>query len=365
MVAAFIHMRLRLHQLSLIAPVLCFAACGSVAVTPDGGGGSTGSAGSGGGSTGSAGSSAGTTGSAGSSAGTTGSAGSSAGGTGVAGVGGRGGTTGTAGAGGRGGTTGVAGVGGRGGTTGTAGAGGGPGTGGRGGVGGVGGGCVLGGVTYPPGPVPSSDNCNTCTCTAGGQIACTLRVCTDAGAPGTCNLDATYRYGDTGGHTAWEDQVTLTPPAGYRYVRSPRATDPINLSCAPPLPTCGLANAIDGGDIMRVILDADVQAALSKPADPAMPLIFGRDNRPVDSPIFRFSRGDGREFFVGGPCPRPARPPAAKTSRPASRGWRRSCARSTSSSSPTRAAQRCAEASFPTRRQARAATAPRPAAPGA
>ncbi len=53
---------------------------------------------------------------------------------------------------------------------------------------------------------------------------------------------------------------------------------------------------------MRVILDADVQAALSKPADPTMPLIFGRDNRPVDSPIFRFSRGDGREFFVGGPC---------------------------------------------------------------
>ena len=54
---------------------------------------------------------------------------------------------------------------------------------------------------------------------------------------------------------------------------------------------------------MRVIFDADVQDALSKPADPSMPLIFGRDNRPVDSPIFRFSRGDGREFFVGGPCP--------------------------------------------------------------
>ena len=167
----------------------------------------------------------------------------------------------------------------------------------------MGGGCVLGGVTYPPGPVPSGDNCNTCTCTAGGQIACTARACPpDAGEPGPCILDATYRYGNTGGHTAYEDQVTLSPPAGYRYARSPRATDPIDVSCAPPLPTCGLANAIDGVDIMRVILDADVQAALSKPADPSMPLIFGRDNRPVDSPIFRFSRGDGREFFVGGPC---------------------------------------------------------------
>lgn len=280
MVAAFILMRLRLHQLSLVAPILCLAACGSVAVTPDGGGGSTGSAGSGGGS---AGSSAGSTGSAGSSAGSTGSAGSSAGSNGSAGSG-AGGT----------------GAGGRGGTTGTAGAGGGAGTGGRGGTGG---GCVLGGVTYPPGPVPSGDNCNTCACTAGGQIACTARACPpDAGEPGPCILDTTYRYGDTGGHTAYEDQVTLTPPAGYRYARSPRATDPVDLSCAPPLPTCGLANAIDGVDIMRVILDADVQAALSKPADPTMPLIFGRDNRPVDSPIFRFSRGDGREFFVGGPC---------------------------------------------------------------
>jgi hypothetical protein len=168
----------------------------------------------------------------------------------------------------------------------------------------MGGGCVLGGVTYPPGPVPSGDNCNTCTCTAGGQIACTLRVCPpDGGAPGPCNLDATYRYGNTGGHTVYEDSVTLTPPAGYRYTRSPRQTDPIDVSCAPPLPTCGLANAIDGVDIMRVILDADVQDALSKPADPNTPLIFGVDGRPFDAAIFRFSRGDGRYFFVGGPCP--------------------------------------------------------------
>ena len=158
--------------------------------------------------------------------------------------------------------------------------------------GGTGGGCVLNGVSYPPGPVPSGDNCNTCTCTAGGQIACTARACPpDGGEPGPCILDATYTYGNTGGHTAFEDRVTLTPPAGYRYTRSAVATDPVDVSCAPPLPTCGLANAIDGVDIMRVILDADVQDALSKAVDPNMPLIFGRDGRAFDAPIFRFSRG--------------------------------------------------------------------------
>ena len=262
-----------MRHLTLALPILCLTACGSVTVTPDGGGGSTGSSGSGG--------STGAAGSGGTTAGTHGGAGG-----GGAGAGGNG----TAGAG-------------RGGAGGGAGTGGGAGS-GTAGSGGTGGGCVLNGVSYPPGPVPSSDNCNTCTCTAGGQIACTARACPpDGGEPGPCILDTIYQYGNTGGHTAFEDRAMLTPPAGYRYIRSALATDPVDVSCAPPLPTCGLANAIDGVDIMRVILDADVQDALSKPVDPNMPLIFGRDGRPADAPIFRFTRSDGRLFFVGGPCP--------------------------------------------------------------
>jgi hypothetical protein len=54
---------------------------------------------------------------------------------------------------------------------------------------------------------------------------------------------------------------------------------------------------------MRVILDADVQDALSKGGDANMPLIFGRDGRAFDASIFRFSRNDGRQFFVGSACP--------------------------------------------------------------
>ena len=60
--------------------------------------------------------------------------------------------------------------------------------------------------TYTPAPdgpytvgdtFPSSDGCNTCTCTAQG-IACTLRACGPAGGGGTCSYDGkTYASGET------------------------------------------------------------------------------------------------------------------------------------------------------------------------
>ena len=68
-----------------------------------------------------------------------------------------------------------AGVGGRG-----AGTGGGN-TGGRGGSNGGGDGCLYGGERYDVGDsFPSDDGCNSCSCTAGGQVACTLRACANA-----------------------------------------------------------------------------------------------------------------------------------------------------------------------------------------
>jgi hypothetical protein len=79
--------------------------------------------------------------------------------------------------------------GGQGGASGSAGGDGGPaGRGGSGGIGGSGGtagngggeGCLHEGEHHDPGDsFPSADGCNTCTCTEGGLVACTLRACTD------------------------------------------------------------------------------------------------------------------------------------------------------------------------------------------
>jgi hypothetical protein len=53
--------------------------------------------------------------------------------------------------------------------------------GGRGGSNGGGDGCLYGGEHHDVGDsFPSDDGCNSCSCTAGGQVACTLRACTNA-----------------------------------------------------------------------------------------------------------------------------------------------------------------------------------------
>jgi len=49
---------------------------------------------------------------------------------------------------------------------------------GTGGTGGGGSGCVVDGVRHAVGEsFPSSDGCNTCSCSSNGQVACTLRAC--------------------------------------------------------------------------------------------------------------------------------------------------------------------------------------------
>jgi hypothetical protein len=155
-------------------------------------------------------------------------------------------------------------------------------------------------MTYPVGTTfPSSDGCNTCSCTSGGQIACTLRACPpDAGTP-VCSFDTTYRFGMTGGHVIYEDRVTLSPPASYQHARIPVATDPPSLQCSPALPACNATDLIDVADVMRDIADADVQKALAMTTPP----LYGVDSRPFDGSIFSFQRSDGRGFLAGSQCP--------------------------------------------------------------
>jgi hypothetical protein len=163
------------------------------------------------------------------------------------------------------------------------------GKGGTTGTGGTGGACSF---------TPSPDGCNTCTCTPNG-IVCTDRACPPDGGSPACELDAVYKFGMTGGHVVYEDQSALTPPASYQHTRRPSGGTTTSLSCAPALPACNTANAIDVSDVMRDLNDPDVQAALKT----AQPLVVGHDERPVDGSIFSVMRADGHGFMVGGDCP--------------------------------------------------------------
>jgi len=165
--------------------------------------------------------------------------------------------------------------------------GGGGGKGGGGGAGGSGG-CMAGAS------LPSPDGCNSCTCTAGGELVCTDRAC----PPPPCVLDTTYRFGYTGGLVAYEDASTLTPPNAYTHTRSPRFTDPPDITCSPALPACNSVNLIDAADIILDIASSDVAVALAS----ATPPIYGRDPRAYDGSIFQFLRADGRGFLAGADC---------------------------------------------------------------
>ena len=158
-------------------------------------------------------------------------------------------------------------------------------------------GCVVNRLYLAPGrSIPASDGCNTCSCTANGQTVCTTIAClSDAG---TCALDTTYRYGETGGLVAYVNETTLTPPGGYVHDRTSVITDPPDTSCAPALPPCNVDGAVDVADIMRDVADTDAQDALAM----ASPPTYGRDARTFDGTIFQFIRADGHGFLAGDDC---------------------------------------------------------------
>lgn len=178
------------------------------------------------------------------------------------------------------------------------------GTGGTSGSGGTGGGCVVDGVTHPEGSeFPCTlGGCAPCACRQ-GRIAIFAVNCNnyDGGLGAICEVNTTYRYGDTGGLVASESTTTLSPPRSWTRTRTSRVTDPASASCEVPLP-CDITG--DPGvavEIERIKIDlahADVQSALAQPTPPT----YGGDARPVDGTIFQFLRDDGRGFLAGNPC---------------------------------------------------------------
>lgn len=92
-----------------------------------------------------------------------------------------------------------------------------PGDGGTGGSPGAPSSCEVDGVTYLSGDsFPSSDGCNTCACTDGGQVICTLRACVDScgGLVGNeCSEDQFCRFEESDACGAADRTgVCTTPP---------------------------------------------------------------------------------------------------------------------------------------------------------
>jgi hypothetical protein len=185
-------------------------------------------------------------------------------------------------------------------------------------------GCLFHGVQYQTGE-SFKNSCNSCSCGADGQVACTLVGCgppepVDAGAPPdgaqdvgdtggqpdqrgdgpTCDFATSYDYGYIGGFRISVDRSYLSPGNQYRHTRVPISTaGPALLSCAPPLPACGASDVITSYDVeVHDLPLADVQAALAM----ATPPLYGFDMRPSDGTVFEFRRADGRGFLVGSPC---------------------------------------------------------------
>jgi hypothetical protein len=160
--------------------------------------------------------------------------------------------------------------------------------------------CSYAGTTHAVGAsFPSADGCNSCSCTPSGAVACTERACFDGGSD-SCTLDATYNFGWNGGLVTFVDRASLAPPSFYIYNRIPAGSSAPSVSCSPALPACS-SDAIDVADIMADLADPDVQLAFL----PAEPPIYGVDSRPWDGAVFEVWRSTGGDFLVGEDCSSP------------------------------------------------------------
>ena len=158
----------------------------------------------------------------------------------------------------------------------------------------IGAGCVSGGHIYAVGEnFLSIDGCNTCSCAAPRQIACTLRACIDGPPNNTCSFDRTYRFWDDGGFRAYADRSTLSPARTHTVARDHFANALPN-ECSRQL-TCGDAAAVDVNEFQVALAHGDVVAALSLATKP----FYGTDTRPVDGSVFVLERDDQRGFMLG------------------------------------------------------------------
>jgi hypothetical protein len=106
---------------------------------------------------------------------------------------------------------------------------------------------------------------------------------------------STVAWGDEGGFVPFTDTSSIAPCRGFTHRRVDHSMRP-DLVCANTVPACSAGDAPTIGDVTQALGHPDVAAALA-----AAPVIYGRDNRPIDAPIFQVTIG-GRVIQVGSPC---------------------------------------------------------------
>lgn len=163
-------------------------------------------------------------------------------------------------------------------------------------------GCTYGGQIHAVGSTfPSTDGCNECKCSAGGQVACTKKGCLPL--VGCSSVAGAYEYGAVGGMVAWSSRAFLLGGARYKYQRTyylgPRV---MTASCSPDIPPCTADAEVTPPAINKAFAHGDVQKAFELKT----PMFYGRDTRPVDGMAFEVKRTwDGHSFLIGSPCSTP------------------------------------------------------------
>jgi hypothetical protein len=157
--------------------------------------------------------------------------------------------------------------------------------------------CTYGGVAHAAGTTfPADDGCNSCSCAANGQIACTQRACEPPLPPvPICSFEHTYTFRQDGGLRPFADSSSLMPPHRHTltrdfYMNAPPPSCSRELSCADDD-----SSTVSAPDILQALQAPDVVAALAMPTPP----FYGYDSRPSDGSVFIFQRDDGRGFTLG------------------------------------------------------------------
>jgi hypothetical protein len=165
-------------------------------------------------------------------------------------------------------------------------------------------GCTFGDRSYAVGETFKND-CNTCSCQANGNIACTLMACpsdaaTTDGAT-ECKLPTAITFGYDGGNAIYRD-INRIDTAGLltitRTTSGRGGGDGGSTSCSLALPACGTAGAVTAATLATDLADAAVKAGFAATSTP----FYGADQRPVDRPAYSVTQADGHTILVGSPC---------------------------------------------------------------
>jgi hypothetical protein len=110
-------------------------------------------------------------------------------------------------------------------------------------------------------------------------------------------LPATLRFGFEGGLTPTTESFSLEPALTFRAEQ--RTGDMVTARCMTTIPTCGVSGMVGVSEVREALANRQVQIAFGMAR--GMPILVGRDTRPVDGQVFFIER-DGAQILVGETC---------------------------------------------------------------